>query len=526
MTVLWNVRDVRPGRDGRSDGAALHHDRRRTDQGHRRRGRRPSAGARDLGGATALPGLIDAHCHVLSDTSRSPGFGPPPARHGEPPRPAGLGHYILAATADRMLRSGFTTVRDVGCYDDESTVLKLAIETGIVPGPRILDLRADRVRDVARGRHLRLDVPPGRRAVGHAQGRPGTDPTRGADFIKFMATGARSVVLEDPEPPQMTLEEMQSRSSTRRTGWGGGWRPMPRDSQGTRLAMQAGVDTIEHGLALHREPRLLDIMAERGTVLVPTLSTFHDLAERFVDDFAPVLVEQAKRQLDEAMRTVDTARRAGVTMALGYDSGPPGTSARELLRLVGAGLSSAEAIRAATIGGAAALGREDLGRIDVGCRADVVLVDGRPDEDPTLLTQPEAIILVVGRGVMVACRSVVQDERDQHVHPIADDPAVLDIDGLFLDPGALDVAKRPVGAIDALVDGILEAALGTGADLGHARDGHGRSPPGGDAGRRPASLGAPIRRAGISGIDAATRTSRPRASPARIPSSAPPACRA
>jgi len=99
------------------------------------------------------------------------------------------------------------------------------------------------------------------------------------------------------------------------------------------------------------------------------------------------------------MRTVDAARRAGVTMALGYDSGPPGTSAQELLRLIDAGLSAGEAIRAATLGGAAAMGREDLGRIAVGCRADVVVIDGRPDEDPSLLTQPESIRLVLGRGV-------------------------------------------------------------------------------------------------------------------------------
>ena len=131
---------------------------------------------------------------------------------------------------------------------------------------------------------------------------------RGADFIKFMATGARSVVLEDPEPPQMTLEEMEAivdeahRMGRRVAAHAEGL-------EGTRLALEAGADTIEHGLALHREPRLLDEMAERGTVLVPTLSTFHDLAERFADDFAPVLVEQAKRQLEEAMRTVEAARR-------------------------------------------------------------------------------------------------------------------------------------------------------------------------------------------------------------------------
>lgn len=86
-------------------------------------------------------------------------------------------------------------------------------------------------------------------------------------------------------------------------------------------------------------------------------------------------------------------------MALGYDSGPPGTSAQEIVRLIDAGLSATDALRAATVGGAVALGRDDLGRIAVGCRADVVVVDGRPDEDPTLLTQPASIRLVIGRGV-------------------------------------------------------------------------------------------------------------------------------
>jgi imidazolonepropionase-like amidohydrolase len=356
----------------------------------------PPEGAHDLDGASVLPGLIDAHAHVASDTTRSPGFGPPPIQHGEPPRPAALAHYILAATADRFLRSGFTTVRDVGAYDDEVLVLRVAIDTGLVPGPRVYTC----------GRIISATGPGGeifgsmyREADGPWEMRKAVREQlkRGAEFIKFMATGARSVVLEDPEPPQMTLEEMRAivdeahRMGKRVAAHAEGL-------EGTRLALEAGADTIEHGLALHREPRLLDVMAERGTVLVPTLSTFHDLAERFANIFPVVLVEQAKRQLDEAMQTVASARRAGVTIALGYDSGPPGSSASELMRLIEAGLTAAEGLRAATLGGASALGREDLGRIGAGCRADLVVVDGRPDEDPSVLTQPAAIRLVIARG--------------------------------------------------------------------------------------------------------------------------------
>jgi imidazolonepropionase-like amidohydrolase len=357
-------------------------------------------GAHDMAGASVLPGLIDVHAHLLSDTTRSPGFGPPPPKHGDPPRPAALGHYILAATAERIVRSGFTTVRDVGSYDDEASVLKLAVDTGVVRGPRILTCAriisaTSPGGDVFGSMYREADGPWEMRKAVREQIR------RGADFIKFMATGARSVVLEDPEPAQMTLEEMRAIvDEAHRMG-----RRVAAHAEGldgTRLAIEAGADTIEHGLSLHREPRLLDEMAQRGVVLVPTLSTFHDLAERFVDDFAPALVEQAKRQNDEALRTVETARRAGVTLALGFDSGPPGTSARELLRLIEAGLSVADGLRAATLGGAAALGRDGLGRIALGGPADLVAVDGRPDENPEVLTHPEAIRLVVSRGMAIA----------------------------------------------------------------------------------------------------------------------------
>ena len=354
------------------------------------------ADVRDLAGATVLPGLIDAHCHVLSDTERSPGFGPPPLLHGEAPRPAALGHYILAAAGARIVRSGFTTVRDVGSPDDEASALKLAVDLGIVPGPRILTC----------GRIVSATAPGGvifgsmyREADGPWEMRKAVREQirRGADYVKFMATGARSVLAEDPESPQMTLEEMTAIvDEAHRMG-----RRVAAHAEGlagTRWAIEAGADTIEHGLSLHRDRALLDTMAAHGTVLVPTLTTFHDLAERFASDFAPPLVEQAKRQLEESLKTVTAARAAGVILALGYDSGPPGASANELLRLAEAGLSPFEALRAATVGGAAALGRPDLGHFSIGGTADLVVVDGRPDVDLGLLTRPSSIIEVMRSG--------------------------------------------------------------------------------------------------------------------------------
>jgi imidazolonepropionase-like amidohydrolase len=362
-------------------------------------GRQPPPEAIDLDGRTVLPGLIDAHVHVMSDMERSPGFGPPAALHGEEPRPEALRWFVLAKVARAYLDAGITTVRDVGSPDDEALTLREGIRLGLVEGPRILTC----------GRILSATAPGARifgtmyeEADGPWEMRRAVrrQLRRGADYIKVMATGARSVVREDPEPAQLTAEELGAvvdeahRLGLRVAAHAEGL-------AGARLAIEAGVDTVEHGLALHRSPELLDRMAEAGTVLVPTLSTFHDLAERFATEFAPVLVEQARRQQEEALHTIRAARDAGVTLAMGYDSGPPGTSAGELGRMVAAGLTAAEAIDAATRGSARALGLADRGAIAQGHVADLLIVDGDPLENVGVLADPSAIHLVVHDGRIV-----------------------------------------------------------------------------------------------------------------------------
>jgi imidazolonepropionase-like amidohydrolase len=363
------------------------------------------AGAIDVAGRTLLPGLIDAHVHVMSDTERSPGFGPPPPLHGEEPRPDALRWFTLAKAARAFLAAGITTVRDVGSPDDEAITLREAIRLGLTDGPRILSC----------GRIISATAPGGRifgtmyeEADGPWEMRRAVrrQLRRGADYIKVMATGARSVEREDPEPAQMTAEELQAavdeahRMGVRVAAHAEGL-------AGTRLAIEAGVDTIEHGLSLHRAPKLLATMAQRGIVLVPTLSTFDDLAERFRDEFAPSLVAQAERQRDEAALTLLAARAAGVTLAMGYDSGPPGASARELVRMVEAGLTPSEAIVAATAGSARALGVEDRGVVEPGRVADLLVVDGDPLQTPALLADPEQIWFVARSGVRVAGSAVV-----------------------------------------------------------------------------------------------------------------------
>jgi imidazolonepropionase-like amidohydrolase len=158
------------------------------------------------------------------------------------------------------------------------------------------------------------------------------------------------------------------------------------------------VDTIEHGLALHRAPELLDAMAKRGTVLVPTLSTFHDVADRFADVFTPRLVEQARRQREEAYLTLNAARDAGVVLAMGFDSGPPGADALELVRMVEGGLSPHEGITAATAGSARALGLGDVGNVEPGQAADLLVLDCNPLHDVKAVARQEEIWMVMAAG--------------------------------------------------------------------------------------------------------------------------------
>jgi imidazolonepropionase-like amidohydrolase len=99
---------------------------------------------------------------------------------------------------------------------------------------------------------------------------------------------------------------------------------------------------------------------------------------------------------------VAAAKAVGVTIAVGYDSGPPGTSAQEMLRLEQAGLSAIEVIAAATRGGAAALGRDDLGSLTVGAIADLVVVDGEPDKNLSVLADPQAVTMVIKDGVALS----------------------------------------------------------------------------------------------------------------------------
>ena len=348
----------------------------------------------DLDGRTLMPGLVDAHVHVTA-------FDMPEARKGQQAIAPEVKHHLIAQGLRRMLRMGITTVRDVGAFGDDLLHARQAVRLGAIPAPRIL----------ACGRIVSATSPGGRHFGGMYREADGPDEARkatreqfrrGADFIKIMTTGARSCELEDSSPLQMTRVEIATVvEEAHRMGYRVAAHCEGLD--GTRVAIEEGVDTIEHGLELHRAPELLDELARSERVLVPTLSCFYTISENREGRWSPGLVELAKRQFDDAHRTVEAARRTGVRMAMGFDAQPHGQSALELVRLCRAGLTPMEGIIAGTAAGAYACGLADrLGSIAPGQAADLIVVDGDPLAEPEHLLDEQRIWLVIQSGRPVA----------------------------------------------------------------------------------------------------------------------------
>jgi len=353
----------------------------------------------DVAGRTLMPGLVDAHAHVLAKL-------PPPADGAEPLLPGTAAHVVAAHLAE-ALRRGVTTMRDVGSYGSVAVEARQAMRIGALRGPRLLTC----------GRIISATSPGGRFFDGMYREADGADDVRravreqlrhGADFVKVMTTGARSVELEDPDPAQMTADEVSTAvEEAHRLGYRVA--AHAEGLAGTEIAIEAGVDTIEHGMYLHRRPDLLDRMARERRALVPTLSCFYGVAGldddggRAAQRWSALLVELARHNLEQADRTLTAAHRAGVRIVLGHDWNPLYESARELERLVHHGLPAMDALVAATAAGASALGLADeLGTVEPGRIADLVIVDGDPLSDPGLLRRRERIWLVVQLGEAVA----------------------------------------------------------------------------------------------------------------------------
>lgn len=355
----------------------------------------PSAArAIDLEGRFLMPGLVDSHTHlsILHLPAQPEGV--------EAMRPAVSGHFV-GSLLRRALRMGITTIRDVGAFGDTILEARQAMRLGAFRGSRLLTCGRIVSATSPGGRHFdtmyrEADGPDEMRKAAREQIRVG------ADFVKIMMTGARSVELENPGPSQVTREEVAAVvDEAHRQGYRVAAHCEGLD--GTRLAIEEGVDTIEHGFFLHQEPELLAAMVDKGQVLIPTLSFLVDVAEEESGSWSGHLVERGAYNLEEAKRTVAAARKAGVSMAMGFDSHPEEEAAGELRLMVDAGLSTEEALIAGTATGARALGLDDvIGTVEPGKLADLVVVDGDPLADIDVLVDPERIFVVVQSGDPVA----------------------------------------------------------------------------------------------------------------------------
>lgn len=364
----------------------------------------------DLQQRTLMPGLIEAHTHILPDTHT-----PATLRGAEAILPGTPAHF-LQAELRQFLRMGVTTVRFTGAQGEWLQEARQAMRYGAFRGPRVLTC----------GKIISATAPGGRFYGTMYREADGPDDMRravreqiraGADFIKIMTTGARSNEMEDPEPLQVTETELAAvADEAHRMGYR--LSAHAEGLAGCEAAITHGADTIEHGIFLNRRPELLAKMAASGQVLVPTLSGYYWMAglgdavdpaaPQRVPEMPPELVALADLNLEQGAASMRAARDAGVKIALGSDMEL--SVALEIQRMIFNGLTPAETLVAATRTAAQALDLgEHVGSVAEGKLADLLIVEGDPLAEPELLADPQRIWLVLQLGVPVAGQALEQD---------------------------------------------------------------------------------------------------------------------
>lgn len=378
-----------PAEAGFADGAVLIDGDRIAEVGPREQvlGRAP-AGAEvvALGAATILPGLIDAHVHLIFDG------GPHPMAAFSASDDAAL-LPAMAGRARRLLDAGVTTARDLGDRSGLVRRVRQAIEAGELAGPRLLSAGSP---ITVTGGHCwflggEADGVDGVRAAVRRNLRDG------ADLTKVMVTGG-TLTSTGPRPHhvQFTAEELAAvvQESARRDKLVAAH---THGTEGIELALAAGVTTLEHctfasgtPLKPNRKDSLIDDMAAAGVFVCPTFSSTLNgvVRDRGLDALAPYL-ELVRREYE-----------AGVKLIAGTDAGVHEAVFEDyidgLLWYERAGIPAQEVLRMATSRAAEALGlRERTGRIAAGLDADLVVAAGDPRRDLEVLRHP---LLVVARG--------------------------------------------------------------------------------------------------------------------------------
>ena len=356
----------------------------------------------DLSEATLMPGLIDTHVHLDNELD-------PPMSYSESYY-MNSADYALRATvyARKTLEAGFTTVRDLGARDKDALfALRNAINTGIVPGPRIFAAgksiattggHADPTNGLRE--NLRGDPGPKEGVINGPEDAYKAVRQRykdGSDVIKLTVTGGVLSLAKSGDNPQFTTDELDAVMAAA-NDYNFVVAVHAHGPEGMKRAVEAGVHSVEHGT--YMTPEIMALMRERGTVYVPTILAgkwVARLAEQ--DGKLPDVVRPKAAAVGPTIQgTFAKAWQAGVPIVFGTDSGvsPHGMNALEFGYMVEAGMPPIEAIRSATINAAALLRVSDeYGQIAPGFYADIVAVNGDPLSD---ITELESIDFVMKDG--------------------------------------------------------------------------------------------------------------------------------
>ncbi len=339
----------------------------------------------DLKTKTVMPGLIDMHVHLESETSKDQALQRFTFNEADIA-------FRSTVFARRTLEAGFTTVRDLG-GSNVNTALRNAINAGQVVGPRIFSVgksiattggHADPTN--AYRRDLMGDPGPRDGVINSAEEARQAVRQRykdGADLIKITATGGVLSIAKDGSGPQFTMEELKAVVETA-TDYGMHTAAHAHGAEGMKRAVEAGITTIEHGTQM--TPEIMDLMKAKGTFYVPTSSAGKFVAEKAEEPgyYHPLVVPKARAIGPQIQKTFGEAYKRGVKIAFGTDAGVfyHGDNGKEFIYMVEAGMPPMEALKSATITNAAILGMSDrLGTLEPGKIADIVATDANPVTD-------------------------------------------------------------------------------------------------------------------------------------------------
>ncbi len=350
----------------------------------------------DLKDMTLLPGLIDMHVHIDSDPEYS-GYNYLQFNDR-------FWSVIAVENARRTLAAGFTTIRNVGSDAWNDVGLQQAIDAGKLTGPRIVP--AGYAFGATGGHCDSTYFPPSMdqknkfNADTPDEARKSVREIRkyGAQVIKICATGGVFSRNTEPGQQQMTYDEMKAVADEAHM-WGLRVAAHAHGAAGIRDAIRAGIDTIEHASLIDDEG--IRLAKQHGTWLsMDIYNTDYTQAEGKQNGVLEDNLRKDREIGDLQRENFRRAHQAGVKMVFGTDAGiyPHGNNAKQFAVMVRYGMTPTQAIQAATINAAEALGRNDIGVLETGRFADIIAVSGNPAQDVTLL---ENVAFTMKGGVVV-----------------------------------------------------------------------------------------------------------------------------